>query len=395
MQARKLFRHFELSTIIVLTTFLTACGGGGDGGATVASQGTLQVSLTDAPSCGYDQVNVTVSKVRVHQSAGAGENDSGWQDILLTPARKLNLLTLTNGALQDLGKITLPAGHYTQLRLVLAPNSGTGPLSNSLVAEGSTAEVVLDTPSAVQSGVKLIHEFDVAADSQVDLVLDFDACKSVVTRGNGSFSLKPVISVIPKLSSGGITGYVTSGLSKPVVSAQQNGVVMKSTVPDAAGAFNLSPLPPNTAGYVVVITADGRTTAAITGVPVNSGASTAISTSGAPIAPPASAMRAITGTITPVSAQATARATQTYAAGGPKVEIAFKAADLTSGAYSLSVPAAAPLLGKFGTLPIALTADTSIAGKYAVEASATGFATQTFNADVSTSNVTKDFALVP
>ena len=37
---------------------LAACGGGGGGGA--SGDGTLRVALTDAPSCGYDHVYVTV-----------------------------------------------------------------------------------------------------------------------------------------------------------------------------------------------------------------------------------------------------------------------------------------------------------------------------------------------
>ena len=241
----------------------------------------------------------------------------------------------------------------------------------------------------------MIHAFDVAANTQTDLVLDFDACKSVVQKGNGSFSLKPVISVIPKAISGGIAGVVATGMTKPVVTAQQDGVVVKSTVPDATGAFNLAPLPASSAGYVVVLTADGRTSAAVTGVPVTAGASTQLSTSAAPITLPSATMRTISGTAPPVAAQATVSATQTFSAGGPKVEIAFQAADLTSGAYSLSVPSAAPLLGKFGTLPITFAADSSLAGKYTVEAAATGYATQSAAVDVSSADATKNFALTP
>jgi hypothetical protein len=142
----------------------------------------LKVSLTDAPSGGFDEVNVTVSKVRVHQSASASENDAGWTDITLSPARKINLLNLTNGALEELGETPLAAGHYTQLRLVLVPNSGV-PFANSVVLSGTTTEIALDTPSGVQSGIKLINQFDVAAGQRVDLVLDFDASKSVVKAG--------------------------------------------------------------------------------------------------------------------------------------------------------------------------------------------------------------------
>jgi hypothetical protein len=377
---------------------LSACGGGG---TDPIQMGTLAVHMTDAPACGFDEVNVTVNKVAVHQSATAPDSDSGWQEITLNPARKINLLDLTNGVLEKLGQTALPAGHYTQVRLILDANAGSGAPANSVVPTGSTAEVALDTPSAAQTGIKLNGSIDVAAGATTDLVLDFDACKSVVTKGNGRYALKPVISVTAAPTTGatfgGITGYVTPGMTTAVVSAQQNGVVIKSTVPDATtGAFTLAPMPASgTASYVVVISADGRTTAAVTGVPVVSGSNTPISTTIAPIAPPVSAMRTVSGLITPISAQGTVRATQTYGTTGPKIEVGFKSADLTTGAYSMSLPVAAPVIGAFGALPIALTADATAAAKYGLETKATGFADQAAAIDLGTANVTKDFALVP
>src|SRR5512135_417952 len=114
--------------MVLLGALLFGCS---SGSSTSAEPGTLAVSLTDAPASGFDAVNVTVSKVRVHQSASASENDAGWSDITLSPARKINLLNLSNGALDSLGQTSLPAGHYTQLRLVLSANTGTT-LSNSV-----------------------------------------------------------------------------------------------------------------------------------------------------------------------------------------------------------------------------------------------------------------------
>src|SRR5665647_991192 len=97
----------------LLTVFVAACGGGGGGDAApAAGTGTLGVSLTDAPACGYDAVNVTVVKVRAHQSSSAADTDAGWTDITLSPARKINLIGLTNGVLDNLGETPLTAGHY-------------------------------------------------------------------------------------------------------------------------------------------------------------------------------------------------------------------------------------------------------------------------------------------
>ena len=53
---------------------LAACGGSSDsGGGGIGGTGSMHVQLTDAPSCGYDAVNVTIDRVRVHQSSTASE----------------------------------------------------------------------------------------------------------------------------------------------------------------------------------------------------------------------------------------------------------------------------------------------------------------------------------
>ncbi len=384
-------RNVSLIASLSVAGLLAACGGGGGGQA----QGTLGVAMTDAPACGYDHVNVTVNQIRVHQSATAGPLDAGWTDITLNPAKKIDLLNLTNGALQTLGETPLPAGHYTQLRLVLDPNT-SGLMANSLVLSGTTSEISLDTPSAVQSGIKLGHEFDVAAGQRVDLVLDFDACKSVVKRGNsGAYGLKPVVNVIPTVLNG-IDGFIDPSLlgSHVQVSAQQNGVVMRSTVPNSNGEFFRARLDPG--NYDVVITADGHATAVIATVPVASTTSTVdVSTAAAPIPLATSGMGTIGGAITlppNFAGDALVVAQQSFAAG-PKITVRYQGIDVTNPTYTfLNLPTAAPQLGAYSpTLPIALTSKTNTipgTGKYTVAASATGFIDKTQTADITTTNQT-------
>ena len=384
----------------LLAGLAAGCGGGGGGGGDVATApGTLAVSLTDAPACGFDAVNVTVIKVRTHQSSSASDTDAGWTDITLSPARKINLLNLSNGVLENLGETPLAAGHYTQLRLVLDPNTAVG-LANSVVPTGGV-ETALVTPSAVQSGIKLVNEFDVAAGQRVDLVLDFDACKSVVKRGNGTYALKPVIKVVPFVLNG-IDGFVDTALlgSTVMVTAQQNGVVVQSTAPNMqTGEFFLGRLAPG--NYDVVLTANGRATAVVAAVPVASASSVVIlSSRGAPIALPVSATRIVSGAaiLNPTSSTevAYAAAKQTFGTA-PIVTVKFIAADdSASGAYTLTLPIGAPVLGQYSaTLPIVLAAQAGVAGKYTVEASATGYRTQSASKDLSAADATQNFALVP
>ena len=398
----KVFLPYFAASLIIL---IAGCGGGGGDSSPQAGMGTVNASLTDAPAGGFTAVNVTISKVRMHQSSSASENDAGWTDITLNPARKINLLNIANGVLEDLGTVSLSAGHYTQLRLVLVATSGTN-LANSVVLSSDPAtEIALDTPSAMQSGIKLINEFDVTSGQRVDLVLDFDALKSVVARGNGTYLLKPVIKVVPTQLNG-IDGFVDSAIlgSNVLVSAQSNGNVMCSTAPNPlTGEFFLSRLAPG--NYDVVITANGRTTAVILGVPVASTASTTIvSTSSARFTLPTSATKNVSGTITlnPVSTTAVAYvATKQTFGSSPTVTVTSKAVDPSSGVpaggYLLTLPVAAPLLGQYGTgtLPIALTAQTAVAGKYTIAASADGYTTQQANKDVSTADATQNFTLVP
>ncbi|MEX0144086.1 DUF4382 domain-containing protein [Massilia sp. LMS1-1-1.1] len=400
-----LLRTCGMISTVTAAALLSACGGGGSSSDTNLS-GTLGVAITDAPACGFDAVNVTVNKVRVHQSATAGDTDAGWTDITLSPARKINLLNLTNGALENLGQTPLTPGRYTQLRLVLDANAGSA-MANSVVPSGTVNEVSLDTPSAVQSGIKLVNQFDVAAGQRVDLVLDFDACKSVVRKGNGGFALKPVVKVVPTVLNG-INGFVPPALltQHVMVTAQQNGTIVAATAPNATtGEFYLARLVPG--NYDVVITADNSATAVIAAVPVATATSTTtLSSASAPInlVAAATAPGIIGGTVAlaPVSITevATVSAKQSFAAG-PTVTVKYQGVDIATGAYALTLPTVAPQLAPYSaTLPLVFTAQANTlpgTGKYKVEAAANGYAVQSVpSVDISTANqLGVSFTLIP
>ena len=363
---------------------LAGCGGGSSDGGTSSGamgMGTLRVALTDSPACGYDEVNITIDKVRVHQSISATDADGGWVDMPVTPSRRINLLDLTNGVLDELGQVQLPAGHYTQMRLLLAANTATRPLANSVVPSGGT-EVALTTPSAQQSGLKLNLGIDVGANQVADVVLDFDACKSVVRRGNsGKFNLKPVVAVIPRIIDvGRIEGFVDASVAAATtVSAQAGGNPVKAAPPDAVtGKFVLYPVPVGT--YTLVLVNPNRVTAAITGVPVVAAAApTLVGAASAPLLPPpaASAPRTITGTVTTTPpASATVRALQSIAAlpAATTVAVAWTAADDLTGAFSLTLPVSAPVWATYGPSPTPFTfaADNGAAGLYTLQAASEG-----------------------
>lgn len=374
------FRRWLTGLAGAMALFAAGCGGGGGIGGTGAPLGTMRVSLTDAPACGYDEVNITVEKVRVHRSDSADPDDpDGWSEIVLNPARRIDLLTLTNGALDELGEIELPAGTYEHIRLVLAPNDGSLPPANSVVLSSNQQEIALTTPSAQQSGLKtkLGGVIEVPAGKVLDVVLDFDACKSVVRRGNsGRYNLKPVITAIPVLSDAGlrVVGYVDPSLANAAtaVSVQASGVPVKATIPDANGRFVLRPVPEGV--YDLVLTSPTHATAVMTGVPVTAAMPTTVSTIAFPLAPAAAASAPVVvgGSVDP--ADATVRVLQTLT-GGPTVEIGWLPVDADTGGFSTALGLAAPRRSTYpapANAPITFDVDTDAAGLYTFEASLGG-----------------------
>lgn len=363
----KLLRNLKFAIGAAVIAGLAACGGGGSDSA--SGSGTLRLALTDAPSCGYDAVNVTVAKVRVHQSSSASDTDAGWSEIVLNPARRVDLLSLTNGVLMELGQIPLPAGKYTQMRLVLAENSTGLPLANSVMPTGG-GEVALKTPSGQQSGVKTNINIDIAGNKMADFVLDFDACKSVVRAGgSGQYLLKPVVTVIPRYVSG-VQGYVDPALGAGAtrVSLQLNGTIIKATVPDSTGKFLLQPVAPG--NYTLVMAAPDRTSAVVTGVPVVAETVTPVASAASPIALAPSASASVAGT---APADTLVRALQPLAVG--TVEIDSQYVNSVTGAYAFSLPVNAPLVATYAAAPAPLlfAANTPAAGRYTLRASLPGF----------------------
>ena len=387
-----------LLTSAVSATLLAACGGSGSS----ASTGTLKLAMTDSPGCGYDHVYVTVTKIRVHQSASAASTDSGWREITVASPQKIDLLSLTNGALQELGQLPLPAGRYEQVRLVLSGDA----LANSLVLSGTSNQIELRTPSAQQSGYKLQAHFDVTGNQVADMVLDFDACKSIVRAGNsGNFNLKPVVAVTKRLTTQ-IEGYVHPDIaSSVVVSTRDPDNQLRATVPDSTtGRFVIAYLPENT-NYTVVISGTGRTTAAITGVPVSLAmGSTQVNTATSPIAPPASPTAQVTGLVSDGSATPLTGASvnaQQALSTLQTMDVAWGNVDPDNAAYTLTLPLAAPIKASYAGQggPLSFSADSVTPGLYKVYGTAEGYTTQTTDPSITLgaagSTSTKDLELAP
>jgi hypothetical protein len=179
--------------IFTATMFFASCKDSTTSPA--GGQGQIKVTMVDAPAS-YDQINIVVARVEVHK-AGADTN-SGWI-VINNNTATYNLLTLRNGASVILGNSSLDIGHYTQIRLIL----GTG---SNVVVNGTAYS--LDVPSGMQTGIKLNHEFDIQSNVVYELMLDFNAERSIILTGNGQYKMTPVIRLVPVIISGTISGQI-------------------------------------------------------------------------------------------------------------------------------------------------------------------------------------------
>ncbi len=194
-----------------------------------AKTATVEVRLTDAPG-DYQEVNIDVQGVQVN----TGSDDSGWKSVDIQSG-VYNILDLTNGLDVLLGKIELPTGKLSQVRLILGTN-------NSVKIGGQT--ISLTTPSAQQSGLKLNVNTTLEEGITYKLILDFDAARSIVKAGNsGKYNLKPVIRTIAEATSGAVKGVVTPIESTPAVYAISGTDTLGTAFADqATGKFMIKGL---------------------------------------------------------------------------------------------------------------------------------------------------------
>jgi hypothetical protein len=191
----------------------------------------LQIWLTDAPG-DFQEVNIDIEDVQVH--VGEGENESGWKSLNVNRG-VYNLLELTNGLETLLGNTELPPGKISQVRLVLGDH-------NTIKVGGETFDI--QTPSAQQSGLKIqIHE-TLTAGITYKVVLDFDAARSIVENGNGTYILKPVIRSVTQAQDGAIKGVVNPAPSHPAIYVIDNADTIASSTPDSTGHFLIRGLDP-------------------------------------------------------------------------------------------------------------------------------------------------------
>lgn len=246
---RKALSVLKVSMVLAATTValfqLQGCSG--DSGSTSAPTGTLKLSITDKMSDDFKNVVISIREIRVVPSGkeDAADNDPGLPVVatFATP-RNIDVMQL-QFVQQALGDVVLPAGSYSQIRLILEPNpNGQQQPANYLVlkADLASTKIPLTTPSAQQSGLKIPGPLEIKPGIINAVMIDFDPNTAIVARGNGDYNLKPTGIRLVQMSDvltqyGSISGTLYSTFkvwSSATVSVKRRGVINDAD-PIAAG----------------------------------------------------------------------------------------------------------------------------------------------------------------
>ncbi len=212
------------------------------------TMGRLTVQLTDAPFP-FDMVaeaNVTVFKIDARlkdgQEGKTDEEETGSSFVTLMEEEiSVNLLDLTNGTMETMADLDVPAGTYDLIRVYV---KGV----NVVLTDDRTFD--LKVPSGEQTGIKIFIDpaLTVAGGLSSDLLLDFDVSRSFVAKGNVNsvdgitgFNFKPVIKVSNLSTAGTLSGLVTTmdGESSVAVEDAQISVLDIDEEPVISGATNV------------------------------------------------------------------------------------------------------------------------------------------------------------
>jgi len=289
--SRRTLWIFAAVTILTISLLFAACGGG-NSTTQKASMASVNLTISDPPTCGVQQggmfahIYVTVRDVKIHTSATASDNAAGWVD--LTPSlsaaapRQIDLLGIAdnNCFLAMLGSGTeIQPGTYQQMRVLLA-NSGATPSNGDacngafncvVLNDGKNTVSALQLSSEAQTGIKIPSGqlasggFTVKPGDTKDLNIDFNACASIVRQANGQFRLKPVLhagevnltsqsingTVLDNATAQPIAGHVVVALEQQDTTGTDR-VIMETTA-NNLGQFVFCPVP--TGSYDIVVAA--------------------------------------------------------------------------------------------------------------------------------------------
>ena len=135
----------------------------------------VRLYLTDAPDPAIESAVVWISRAYLVPGADS-------QPVVLTDEpQEYDLLQLQNGVTALLGDSTVPAGTYSQLRLVV--DSARLTLAAGVTFNDGSSTKSLKVPSGSESGIKVSFPGQLDLTDSAAVVVDFDVATNFVFQG--------------------------------------------------------------------------------------------------------------------------------------------------------------------------------------------------------------------
>lgn len=247
MQSRTVGFKSVIIAIYAMTGALLYLGGCGGGGSST-SQGTLKLAITDRQSDDFKEVILAIREIRVVPVGreNAADNDASLPILASFATPKVVDIMKLRFKQELLGEIVLPAGSYSQIRIILAPNppGQQDPVNYlTLVNDLTGTKIPLTTPSGQQSGLKVLGPIKVEPGVINAVMIDFDPNTAIVKRGNSDdYNFKPTGIRLVQMADfltqfGSITGNVSTVFqpwTSATVAIKRRGTINDSD-PIAAG----------------------------------------------------------------------------------------------------------------------------------------------------------------
>ena len=266
-----------MNKIVTVAVYLLAVlsFGCGDDSTGPSSEPAITLQLIDAPG------NLAHAWVEIGEIRLQGSSDEGGGGVVLVEESSgmIDLLTLVDAATDLVRDKNVPAGTYTQLRLVVdnaiveTDQGDVFGTDNAVHPEGKEVTGELQCPSCEQTGIKVkLPGGNIRLDEETRIImLDFDVSESFGKQagGSGRWVMRPVIHSSELTTSGNISGTVSlaNGVSVPdcggeardlsafVPQAADEEGLIRSGHTDASGAFDIKYVAPGeyTTGFAATV----------------------------------------------------------------------------------------------------------------------------------------------
>lgn len=206
----------------------------------------ISIYLTDNP-IDFKAVNIDIQRIEVKvEIDSAGIEREFWHELQIRPG-VYNILNFRNGVDTLIAQGYIPGGEIKKLRITLGTR-------NSVVIDTTTYPLLLKEPFVI---IDLDDDLEEINPAEFKLMLDFDACGSIIRINNNQFELRPRIRTFSDDDDGRIEGTIMPKEARAIVSVKSGTQTLLAIPDEDDGEFKIRGIKTGVVDLFVDATANG------------------------------------------------------------------------------------------------------------------------------------------